>query len=58
LAIGRNEKNNVVYLFDFGLAVKKKDPIHSDEKGKMMGTMAYMSLRIHEGKKASYVDDI
>lgn len=58
LAIGSKEKNNVIYLFDFGLVIKASDPLPSEEKGKMIGTLGFMSVRCHEGKKANYYDDL
>lgn len=58
LAIGNKDRNNIIYLFDFGLAIKDEDSVPNYEKGKVIGTLAYMSLREHQGKKANYFDDI
>lgn len=38
--------------------IKNSAPVLTEEKGKMIGTLGYMSMRCHEGKKATYYDDI
>lgn len=38
--------------------MKANDPIPAEEKGKMLGTLAFMSIRCHDGKKATFMDDI
>ena len=58
LAVGNKQKNNIIYLFDFGLSIKSNAPQLSDQKGKMVGTLGYMSVRCHEGKKSNFYDDI
>lgn len=47
LAIGLREKSKIIYLFDFGLALKIGSEIPKDEKGKVVGTLSYMSCRGH-----------
>ena len=47
LAIGLYEKNKVIYLIDFGLAHSIGSDIPKDQKGKMVGTLGFMSLRCH-----------
>jgi serine/threonine protein kinase len=47
LAIGLNEKNKIIYLFDFGLALKIGSGTPPDEKGKVIGTLGFMSCRAH-----------
>lgn len=38
--------------------IKNSAPVLAEEKNKMIGTLGFMSLRCHEGKKATYHDDI
>lgn len=47
LAIGSKQKNNVIYMLDFGLAIKNDDSMPNYQKGKMIGTLCYMSVRQH-----------
>ena len=47
LAIGILERNKVIYLFDFGLAHPIGAELPKEEKGKIVGTLAYMSCRAH-----------
>ena len=58
LAIGLREKSKIIYLFDFGLALKIGSQVPKDEKGKVVGTLGYMSCRGHEGKEQGPSDDI
>lgn len=47
LAIGQAEKNKIIYLFDFGLALPIGAGIPKEEKGKVVGTLGFMSCRSH-----------
>ena len=47
LTIGLDQNSTMIYLIDFGLARKVTDPIPKEEKGKIIGTLAYMSCRVH-----------
>jgi len=47
LAIGLTEKNKIIYIFDFGLALPIGSGIHKEEKGKVVGTLGFMSCRSH-----------
>lgn len=58
LAIGLNEKSKVIYLFDFGLAHPVGAEKPQEEKGKVVGTLGFMSCRAHEGKDLGPADDI
>ena len=58
LAIGQAEKNKIIYLFDFGLALPIGSGIPKEEKGKVVGTLGFMSCRGHEGKPQGPADDI
>ena len=50
LTIGLGHNSSIIYLIDFGLAKKIDSPVIPDEKGKLVGTLAYMSCRVHDGK--------
>lgn len=58
LTIGINQNSTVIYLIDFGLSKKISSPTPQDEKNKIIGTLAYMSCRVHEGKDAGVLDDM
>ena len=58
LAIGLSEKNKIIYLFDFGLALSIGSGIPKEEKGKVVGTLGFMTCRAHEGKPQGPADDI
>jgi len=58
LIVGSKEKNNIIYLIDFGLVFKNGDALSNEEKGNLIGTLGYMSLRAHEMKKPIFWDDI
>ena len=58
LAIGLTEKNKVIYLFDFSLAHPIGAERSAEEKGKMVGTLGFMSCRCHEAKDLGPADDI
>ena len=58
LTIGLKQNATVIYLIDFGLAKKIKDPLVPEERGKVIGTLAYMSIRMHEGKEPGILDDL
>ena len=58
LAIGLREKSKIIYLFDFGLALKIGSQVPKDEQGKVVGTLGYMSCRGHESKEQGPSDDI
>ena len=45
-------------MFDFGLAKKINEPLLPEEKGKVIGTLGYMSIRSHEGKQTGILDDL
>jgi serine/threonine protein kinase len=47
LAIGLSEKSKVIYLFDFGLAHPIGAERPQEEKGKVVGTLGFMSCRAH-----------
>lgn len=58
LAIGLAEKNKIIYLFDFGLALPIGQAMPKEEKGKVVGTLGFMSCRAHEGKQQGPSDDV
>ena len=60
--IGLNEKNNIIYLVDFGLSNTfiKKDGRHIEFRDSvgMVGTSRYTSLYSHLGYEQSRRDDL
>ena len=58
LGIGLKENTKIIYLFDFGICKRIGDPHPPEEKGKMVGTLAFMSCASHEGKLAGPADDL
>tara|TARA_A100001011_G_scaffold395355_1_gene490088 strand:+ start:6235 stop:7086 length:852 start_codon:yes stop_codon:yes gene_type:complete len=53
--------NNILYIIDFGLAKRFLDNnkhIEEKEGKKMIGTIKYASINIHDGKESSRRDDI
>jgi hypothetical protein len=50
LAIGLREKSKIIYLIDFGLAYRIGKEMSKEEKGKVIGTLAFMSCKSHEAK--------
>ena len=58
MAIGLKEKSKIIYLIDFGLAHPIGSPQATDEKGKVVGTLGFMSCRSHEAKPQGPADDI
>lgn len=58
LAIGLAHNDNVIYLFDFGLALPILAEVPVEKKGKAIGTRAFMSCRAHQGLQLSPADDL
>ena len=60
--MGINEKQNVIYLIDFGLAEKyqnsKGKHINKCIKNGLVGTASYASLNAHLGFEQSRKDDL
>ena len=63
IMIGRKSKSNMLYLIDFGLSKKYRDPIIKQhtlyrEKRQLIGNFEYSSLNAHLGIEQSRRDDI
>lgn len=58
MAVGLREQEKLVYLFDFGLAKKIGSEMPKEEKGRVIGTIGFMSCRCHEGIDQGPADDI
>lgn len=61
--LGLGENTHIIYLIDFGLAQKYKDPktlyhINYQEKQNLAGTARFMSLNAHLGIQQSRRDDL
>jgi serine/threonine protein kinase len=60
--IGRKEKNNKIYLIDFGLGKKymdrDKNHINFKEQKKFVGNVKYCSLNCHQLYEQSRRDDL
>ena len=58
MAVGMKDKNKTIYLIDFGLSKDMSSPLSPDQKGKMIGTLGFMSCRCHQGKPLTQLDDM
>jgi len=63
MMIGRDHLNNQIFLIDYGLAKKYRDPssrrhISFKDGGKMVGTARYASINSHKGYQLSRRDDL
>lgn len=61
--IGAGKKQNVLYVIDFGLSKRFKDPktnnhVEHTEKGNLIGTCRYLSLNAHLRYEQSRRDDL
>merc|ERR1712113_854384 len=61
--VGRGQRSNLVYIIDFGLAKKYRDPASGEhrpyrESKNLTGTARYASLNAHLGIEQSRRDDL